>query len=93
MEHTALADLEYGGNGLMAANGGLRARNPRLAKPQHEYVSWAPKFRAIQAQGPSAEDTEKNKLEDLTFVSKARRYLREPLAEFAGTTSLMVWRG
>ncbi|ORY87025.1 aquaporin-like protein [Protomyces lactucae-debilis] len=89
MEHTALADLESAG--LHKPNGDLRARNPRMAVPQHQYESWAPKFRAIQSQGPSKEDKEKNKSEDLTFVSKARRYLREPLAEFVGTMILILF--
>ena len=45
---------------------------------------WAPRFRQIQAQGPSKEDEQYDLEHDLTWISKLRRNFREPFAEFLG---------
>lgn len=44
----------------------------------------APRFRQIQADGPSKQDEQYDLEHDLTWVSKLRRNLREPFAEFLG---------
>lgn len=44
----------------------------------------APRFRQIQSQGPSKKDEQYDEQLDHTFVSKLRRNLREPAAEFLG---------
>ncbi|CCG84506.1 protein of unknown function [Taphrina deformans PYCC 5710] len=52
--------------------------------PDNYHEQWAPRFRQIQSQGPSKKDEQYDPDRDLTWVSRLRRNLREPAAEFLG---------
>lgn len=63
----------------------LRANKAQAShQPANFHEQWAPRFRQIQAYGPAKQDEEYDSEYDLTWVSKLRRNLREPLAEFLG---------
>jgi hypothetical protein len=56
----------------------------QVHEPDNYHELWAPRFRQIQSQGPSKKDEQYDPKRDLTWLSKLRRNLREPLAEFLG---------
>lgn len=56
----------------------------QVHEPDNYHEQWAPRFRQIQSQGPSKKEEQYDRERDLTWVSKLRRNIREPAAEFLG---------
>ncbi|BFZ55219.1 glycerol channel [Savitreella phatthalungensis] len=71
-----------------------RTVNPEMVTASRRELlqdSYVPKFLQLQREGPSREAHKIDKTRDLTYLARARRYLREPLAEFLGTAILVIF--